>query len=149
MGRSFSRSPRAKSRSRKSRRSRSIVTRSSIEKGALTRYGYHLSDPSEKRHKALRKACREEKCKRSSGRSSRRRSKCSGVHRVIKQVNLLTVWNKSRPALLKKAKKDLAYVRGILEKSKSRSRSRSRSKSRTSKRGSRSRPSHRSRSRRH
>jgi len=111
----------ARSTSR-SKSSRQVVPRSAVQTGALTRYGYALGDSKTKRQAALRKACREEKCKHPPCTSHN-----SGVHRVIKQVNLLVVWNKSRPALERKAKADLRYVQSLLHKTK-----RSRSKPRRS-----------------
>ena len=68
----------------------------SLKKGSLTKYGYHLSDPEEIRHKALKKAFN-----------------AYGYSSLIKKLNAVRVYNKSKPTIFNKYSKDMAHVRTL------------------------------------
>jgi len=68
----------------------------SLKKGSLTKYGYHLSESAENRHKALRKAYN-----------------VYGYSTLIKKLNAVRIYNKSKPIVYKKYTSDMDYVRSL------------------------------------
>lgn len=86
-----------KSRGRRSRGLRVRRVLPSLRKGSLTKYGYHLSDPDEKRHKALKKAFT-----------------VYGYSSLIKKLNAVRIYNKSKPTIYNKYTKDMLYVRTLV-----------------------------------
>jgi len=68
----------------------------SLKKGSLTKYGYHISDSTENRHKALKKAFRE-----------------YGYSTLIKKLNAVRLYNKSKPSVYDKYTLDMKYVRNL------------------------------------
>ena len=80
-------------------RSRGLIPRRvlpTLRKCSLTKYGYHLSESTENRHKALRKAFRE-----------------YGYSTLIKKLNAVRLYNKSRPSVYSKYTSDMNYVRSL------------------------------------
>ena len=66
-----------------------------LQPGELTKHGYSMSDPTEKRRLALRKSIKED-----------------GARRVAKRLLLLRVWNKNdNPNLASIAEKDYLWVK--------------------------------------
>ena len=66
-----------------------------VKKGTLTKYGYKMNDPAASRHRALKKAI-----------------KNNGRNVVMKKVNVLYVWNKNRNKKIAKiAASDKAWIR--------------------------------------
>ena len=68
-----------------------------LKKGSLTKYGYHVSETTDNRHKALKKAFKE-----------------YGYSSLIKKLNAVRIYNKSRPAVYQKYTSDIKYVQTVL-----------------------------------
>ena len=68
----------------------------SLKKGSLAKYGYHLSETTENRHKALKKAYI-----------------VYGYSTLIKKLNAVRLYNKSKPSIYKKYTSDMDYVRSL------------------------------------
>jgi len=85
-----------KSKGRRSRGLRVNRVLPSLKKGSLTKYGYHLADSTEVRHKALKKAFN-----------------VYGYSTLIKKLNAVRVYNKSKPNVFNKYTQDMEYVRKL------------------------------------
>jgi hypothetical protein len=85
-----------KSKGRRSRGLRTNRVLPKLKKGSLTKYGYHLSETASVRHAALKKAY-----------------KAYGYSTLIKKLNAVRVYNKSRPSVFSKYTIDMEYVRSL------------------------------------
>lgn len=66
-----------------------------LKKGGLSKYGYHMKDNAEKRHKALKKAL-----------------KHNSYASIVRKINALSILMKNtEPYLSKKAKADLKWLK--------------------------------------
>ena len=65
-----------------------------LKKGGLSKYGYHISNSAEKRHKALKKA-----------------SKHYSYATLVRKINALSIlFKNTQPDLAKKAKQDVSWL---------------------------------------
>jgi Family of unknown function (DUF5771) len=87
-----------KSKGRRSRGLRVNRVLPSLKKGSLTKYGYHLSDSKDERHKALKKAF-----------------DAYGYSTLIKKLNAVRLYNKSKPSVYNKYTQDMNYVHKLNE----------------------------------
>lgn len=85
-----------KSKGLRSKGQKPIIAIGKLKEGSLKKYGYNTKESAVERHKALKKAL-----------------DVYGYSTLIKKLNAVRIYNKSRPAIYNKYTKDMNYVKRI------------------------------------